>query len=194
MASPSALSLARLRAELGRNWLIALFGVAYAISQITILVIIEPLGSSLAKLQLLGFSAAEYLTVFRHWEETGAMSAYRAHFIFDDTHWLLYAGFFTAVLCRLFEIHRVPQRWNWVLVLPIVSGLLDHLENGLQHVFLSAHDFSTIVDPLPWISTLASDLKWLVVATYALLSLVLVIRVPVVKRRYAARSPDESAY
>ena len=35
-----ALSLANLRTELGRMWLITLFGIAYAISQITIVVIL----------------------------------------------------------------------------------------------------------------------------------------------------------
>ncbi len=37
-----ALSLSNLRRALGRTWLIALFGIAYAISQITIIVILGP--------------------------------------------------------------------------------------------------------------------------------------------------------
>ena len=41
--------------------------------------------------------------MFRAWEASGALNAYRAHFLFDDVHWLWYAGFFTAVLGRLFE-------------------------------------------------------------------------------------------
>ena len=182
------LSLARLRAELGRSWLIALLGVIYLVSQITILVILEPLGSSIAKLQTQGFTAAEYLAVFRHWEETGVMSAYRAHFVLDDTHWLWYSAFFTVALCRLFEIHRVPHRFDWILLLPVASGLLDCLENGIQHVFLDAPDFSTIVDPLPLISTLASDMKWLLASTYVLLAALLLLRIPSTKHR--RESPD----
>jgi hypothetical protein len=61
----------------------------------------------------------------------------------------------------------VTHRLDWILVLPLASGLLDFFENQIQQVFLSAPDFSTIVDPLPLISTAASDLKWLLVLVYA---------------------------
>ncbi len=102
------------------------------------------------------------------------MDFYRAHFILDDIHWIWYAGLFTALLCRLFEHHGVEHKYDWVLLLPLGSGLLDWYENHLQHVFLSAPDFATIVDPLPLFSTIASDVKWLFAAIYVLLSAVLV--------------------
>ncbi len=44
-----ALSLANLRTELGRTWLITLFGIAYAISQITIIVILGPIEDAMIK-------------------------------------------------------------------------------------------------------------------------------------------------
>jgi len=96
---------------------------------------------------------------FRSWEESGEMAFYRAHFILDDVHWIWYAGLFTTALCRLFDRHGVAHKYDWVLLLPPCSGLLDWYENQLQHVFLSASDFATIVDPLPLFSTVASDVK-----------------------------------
>lgn len=168
-----SLSLPALRRGLGHTWLIALFGIAYAISQITIIVILEPIADAMIKLQMTGLSVGDYLTVFRDWEESGGMDFYRAHFILDDVHWIWYAGFFTALLCRLFERVGVGHKYDWVLVLPLGSGLLDWYENHLQHVFLSAPDFATIVDPLPLFSTIASDVKWLFAAIYVLLSVVL---------------------
>jgi hypothetical protein len=171
-----ALELARLRAALDHTWLVAAFAGAYAISQATILVVLEPLGSSVAELQCLGFTAAEYLAVFRHWEVTGGMDAYRAHLVLDDVHWVWYAGLFTALLCRLFERQRIPHRFDWLLLLPLVSGLLDGYENRLQHVFLAAPDFSTIVDPLPLLSTLASIAKWILAAVYVALAAGLLLR------------------
>ena len=42
--------------------------------------------------------------------------------------------------------------------------MADWLENQFQHFFLSDPRLTTIVDPLPLISTLASNLKWLLVA------------------------------
>ena len=104
------------------------------------------------------------------------MSSYRAHFIFDDVHWIWYAGLFTTLLCRLFERQGIAHKHDWVLLLPLASGLLDWYENHLQHVFLSAPDFATIVDPLPLLSTLASDVKWLLSVSYILLSAVLLGR------------------
>lgn len=171
-----ALSLARLRSALDHTWLIAVFGIAYVASQATILIIVQPLGTSLAELQCFGFSAETYRAVFRQWEETGVMAAYRAHFVLDDVHWVWYSVLATAILCRLFERQRIPHRFDWVLVLPLASGLLDWYENHLQHVFLSSPDFSTIVDPLPLLSTLASDAKWTLASAYLLLTAGLLVR------------------
>lgn len=61
-------------------------------------------------------------------------------------------------------------------MLPLGAGLLDWFENRLQQIFLSTADFSMIVDPLPLISTLASDMKWLFSAIYLPLSIILIVR------------------
>jgi hypothetical protein len=172
------LSLARLRSALDTTWLLALFGVAYLVSQATILFILGPVRADLAELQLLGWSSEAYLATFHRWEMSGAMSAYRAHFVLDDVHWVWYAGLFTVLLCRLFERHRLPHRFDWLLVLPLASGLLDWYENHLQHVFLDSPDYAAIVDPLPLLSTLASWGKWTLAACYVLLGVALLVRRP----------------
>jgi hypothetical protein len=169
-------SLPQLRMILGRVWLAWLFGIAYLVSQITILVIVEPLGSSFLELQCFGFSAERSIEIFRHWEEIGAMEAYRAHFALDDVHWVWYSVFFTVVLCSLFERRQIPHRFNWLLLLPLTSGLLDWYENQLQHVFLNSNDFSGVVDPLPLLSTLASVTKWTLALIYSVLTITLLAR------------------
>jgi hypothetical protein len=178
------LALAQLRVDLGETWILVLSGLAYAISQATILVIVRPLGSSLLRLQCLGFSAEETLHVFRHWQETGVLAAYQAHFLLDDPHWVWYALFFTSVLCRLFELRGIAHRHDWILLLPLASGLLDAFENRLQHLFLSVPDFSRVVDPLPLLSAVASNLKWALALGYAGVALVLLA-----SPRRRARSP-----
>lgn len=155
-----ALSLADLRSVLGRRWLIVVFGAAYVISQVTILIILVPLGHDMARLQILGASAETCLEIYRGWEAAGVMPAYRAHFVLDDVHWVWYAALMTTLLCRLFDRHRVAKRYDWFLVLPLAAGLCDWYENHLQHVFLSTADYSMVVDPLPLLSTLASISKW----------------------------------
>ncbi len=171
-----AFSLVTIRSELGRPWLIVLFGIAYVISQATIIVILGPIEDAMIKLQTTGFSASDYLTVFRAWDASGEMALYRAHFILDDYHWIWYALLFTALLSWLFERQEIAHKYNWVLLLPMASGLLDWYENRIQHIFLSAGDYSTIVDPLPLYSTLASDVKWAFALAYFGLSLVLIVK------------------
>ena len=169
--------LAKLRRRLALpGWLVALVAGVYAVSQATILVILHPLGASIARLQCCAFSADATVATFRAWEAAGLMPAYRAHFVLDDVHWVWYAGLATALLCRLFEHQRVAHRHDWVLLLPLFSGLCDAYENRLQHVFLSAPDYAAIVDPLPLLSTLASDLKWTLVAGYTALITALLLR------------------
>jgi len=170
------LSLDTLRAELGRTWIIVLFGIAYLVSQVTIILILGPIEDAMLKLQLTGISVTDYVSVFGAWEASGDMAFYRAHFILDDVHWIWYSVLFTAVLCRLFDRFQISSARNWFLLLPLASGLLDWYENRLQHVFLSSSDFATIIDPLPLFSTLASDLKWLLALLYMGITIVLVAR------------------
>jgi hypothetical protein len=104
------------------------------------------------------------------------MAFYRAHFLLDDVHWIWYTMFLTTVLCRLFDRFEISSDRNWFLLLPLASGLLDWYENHLQHVFLSSPDFSTIIDPLPLFSTLASDVKWILSIVYIGTAIVLALR------------------
>ena len=166
-------SLDNIRQQIGQTWIIALFASVYVVSQITIIIILGPIVDAFIKLQVTGTSVADYLSVFGAWEASGDMSFYRAHFILDDVHWIWYAGLFTALLSRLFDRLEVSRAHNWFLLLPLASGLFDWYENRLQHVFLSAADFSTIIHPLPLYSTLASDLKWALSLVYIVASLVL---------------------
>ena len=170
------MSLDSLRRELGRTWIITLFGIAYLISQVTIIIILGPIEDAMLNLQLTGTSVADYMSVFGAWEASGDMAFYHAHFLLDDVHWIWYTIFFTALLCRLFDRFEISKGRNWFLVLPLASGLLDWYENRLQHIFLSAEDFTTIIDPLPLYSTLASDVKWVLALLYLGTTIVLVAR------------------
>ncbi len=177
------LSLDNMRRELGRTWIIALFGVAYLVSQVTIIIILGPIEDAMLKLQMTGTSVTDYMSVFGAWEASGDMAFYRAHFLLDDFHWVWYTIFFTALLCRLFDRFEISSERNWSLLLPLGSGLLDWYENHVQHVFLSAGDFSTIIDPLPLYSTLASDVKWVLALLYLGTTIVLVARLAFSRNR-----------
>jgi len=172
----NCISLENLRRELGRTWIIALFGIAYLISQVTIIIILGPIENAMLQLQITGTSVADYMSVFGAWEASGDMAFYRAHFLLDDFHWVWYTIFFTALLSRLFDRFEISNERNWFLLLPLASGLLDWYENHLQHVFLSSADFTAIIDPLPLLSTVASDVKWVLALMYLGTTIILVAR------------------
>ena len=144
------------------------------------------------ELQTTGTSVTDYMTVFRAWEASGDMAFYRAHFLFDDFHWVWYTVFFTALLCRLFDRFEISSERNWFLLLPLASGLLDWYENHLQHVFLSSANFTTIIDPLPLYSTLASDVKWVLALLYLGTIIVLVARLAFGGNRSESTAPNQT--
>ena len=172
----NVMSLDNLRRELGRTWIIVFFGLVYLVSQVTIIVILGPIEDVMLNLQVTGISVADYLAVFGAWEASGDMAIYRAHFLLDDFHWIWYTIFITASLSRLFDRFEISRKHNWFLLLPLASGLLDWYENRLQHFFLSSEGFTTIFDPLPLYSTLASDVKWVLALLYLGTTIVLAAR------------------
>ncbi len=187
----NTISLDNLRRELGRTWIIVLFGLAYLVSQVTI-IIFGPIEDAMMKLQATGTSVTDYTSVFGAWEASGEMAFYRAHFLLDDFHWVWYTIFFTALLSRLFDRFKISSARNWFLLLPLASGLLDWYENHLQHVFLSSADFSTIIDPLPLLSTLASDVKWVLSMLYLGTAVVLVARLAVGRNRSQSTAQSQT--
>ncbi len=186
------ISLDNLRRQLGQSWIIALFGIAYLVSQVTIIIILGPIVDAMINLQVTGTSVSDYTAVFGVWEASGDMAFYRAHFLFDDFHWVWYTVFFTALLCRLFDQFQISSERNWFLLLPLASGLLDWYENHLQHVFLNSADFTTIIDPLPLYSTLASDLKWVLALLYMGTTIVLVARLAFDRKRSGSAAQNQT--
>lgn len=158
-------------------WLALSFGCVYLLSQVTIGALIQQLGpQDIGKLQISAFTARDYLETFTHWERSGVMPFYRAHFTVDGIHWLWYSISLTAWLALAMDAARVASRYNAALLLPLVAGLCDCLENAIQHIFLSDPQFRTIVDPLPLISTMASITKWASVTLAVLLIVVFFAR------------------
>ena len=179
------MTLHRIRTELAAAaWVPVFFGVTYAVSQLAIIAILRPVGTAnFLHLQCLTFDAASYIEVFTRWRADGSLDAYRAHLTIDTVHWVWYSMFATSLLARLFERLDVPPRYDFVLLLPLASGLFDGLENHFQHVFLETPDFAAIVDPLPLWSACASILKWLLVAIYVTTIGALGVRSAIRRRR-----------
>lgn len=155
-------SLEKARELLAHRGLLGFFGGIYLVSQVVIATLVHPLGTQqMVLLQVTGFSAADYLQTFATWEAAGTMPFYVAHLIFDDLHWIWYSIALSAFLALGLNAAHRSRRWNVVLLFPLIAGVLDGIENGLQHVFLSEPRYQLIIDPLPAISTVASIGKWI---------------------------------
>jgi len=162
MAGVGVPGLRTVRSLLSRRGLLLLFGAVYGVSQVIIVILVEPLAPArMVALQLTGFTPADYVATFSGWEAEGTLPFYHAHLIFDDVHWVWYTVFLSVCLALSLDAARLSDRWNIVLLFPLVAGINDGFENGLQHVFLSAPDYQMIIAPLPAISTSASILKWI---------------------------------
>ena len=154
--------LGKIRSVLAHRGLLALFGGIYLVSQVVIAVTVHPLDTeTMLRLQVTAFSAEDYLRTFQGWEAAGTMPFYDAHLIFDGVHWIWYSIALAVFLALGLNAAALSARWNFVLLFPPLAGILDCIENGLQHVFLSAPRYQLIIDPLPAISTSASIGKWI---------------------------------
>lgn len=154
--------LDRYRNTIGQKWIVMFFASIYLVSQSIIIVLLEQVGSDQAgKLQLMGFTADIYLETFNRWETAGTMAFYKAHFFIDVVHPLWYTMALSALLALSMKDKDIDPRYTRLLVLPVLVGLCDTLENSIQLVFLSDPTYVTIVDPLPLISTLLSITKWI---------------------------------
>lgn len=154
-------NLKSVRAFLSHRGALLLFGAIYLVSQFIIATVVGPLvPERMIGLQITGFSPADYIATFSAWKSEGVMDFYHAHFIFDDVHWIWYTIFLGVALAVSLDAARLSDRWNFVLTFPLIAGINDWFENGLQHVFLSADGYQMVMDPLPAISTTASIIKW----------------------------------
>lgn len=165
------LTLPRLRTLFNLPWLLLVSGIVFAISQTALALTLVPLGEpeTLFRVQLLFTTAADYQAQFSAWESAGVLGAYEAHLILDALHPVWYATFGTCVLAVLFSRRGASGAWDRLLPLPMLSGLLDVLENGMQAMFLN-HP-AALTDGLVCISWLCSVGKWSLVLVYVIAAL-----------------------
>lgn len=150
--------LARLRSKLGRFRVALVFGVIYAVSQWTILRIIEPLGSlNVLSLQT-AMTPEAFLAIKQSWVEAGVMGAYWRHFYPDFAHPFWYGTFLAACIAAALDYARRPSSYDFLVVLPYVAGAADLVENSMHVMFLLRPE--TIVQPWVAISGAFTHLKW----------------------------------
>jgi hypothetical protein len=163
--------LDRYRDRISSAKVILLFGIIYIVSQIIIANILHPLDSRLFLKAQTTFSREIYLNLLQGWEQAGMMGRYRLHFYFDFIHPVWYSIFISALLAKGMNLNRWSSRFNILLLIPFIAGMMDLVENVFHALFIS--NYSTISDHHIFLSALASNTKWALALGSLIFALVL---------------------
>ena len=146
------------RDKIGTLPIIVLFGTLYLVSQTIIGIIIQDLNLILFLKAQTTFSKTVFLDLLAQWHQAGLMPDYLHHFYFDFLHPLWYAGFLGALMAKAMNLNQIPYKFNFLLLMPVVAGLLDLVENSFHILFIS--DAEAITQPRIFASALSANLKW----------------------------------
>lgn len=152
------LSLHALRVCLGRNRLLVVLGVLYVASQAIILSILRDLDLVKFARAQTTFSKATFLTLAHQWESAQLLRQYQLHFYFDFVHPIWYSCLLAGLIAKGLDRRGIPDRWNGLLLMPFLAGLMDLVENCFHVRFIA--DLDAITQPMITLSALAANLKW----------------------------------
>lgn len=166
--------LAGMRERLGRAGVLVLLGIAFAVSQATILTLLHPVGGAAVFRFQTTLSAADFAATLERWRAAGVLDAYWRHYALDFIHPVLYASFVAALLARGLDANRISHRYDTVLLAPLVAGTFDLVENAI-HVALLADPAR--IGPLPVVASgVAAILKWTLLAASLVTAAALALR------------------
>ena len=174
--------LSALRTRLDSWLLISVFGAIYLASQVTIGVIVHPLGSDILAVQTT-LSAEAVGAIFAKWEAAGLLGTYAAHYRFDMIHPLWYGMFLAAMLAKGFNANNLAARRNPLLLLPFAAAGCDITENFVHLSFLAAR--ANITAAAVVLGNGAALIKWAIAA--ASLLAVGVLAVNAMRKRSAGK-------
>ncbi len=164
------ISLNKIRQKIG-NWkIVIIFGILYIISQLIIVSILHNLDTKQVFELQTTFSSDTFHEIINSWKNNGILGFYKKHFIFDFPHPIWYSIFFGSFMSKLFHLNLVGEKYNYLILLPFIAGILDLLENIL-HVVIVLSDISNISKIAVLISGMATNLKWF----FAFVSLFIIV-------------------
>jgi len=180
---------ARLRERLGSWWIVGVFGAIYVVSQLTLAVLLHPIGPRQVFELQTTLSPQVFAKTLQRWERAGLLGTYASHYYLDFLHPVWYSIFLAALLARTFDAVGVSDRWNAVLFVPFLAGSLDVVEN-LVHVYYLVGGARPTAGPVV-LGGLAAITKWGLAA--GVLVSVLVLGVRGVGRTSSSDRPSQSA-
>ena len=140
------------------NVWIALFGILYVVSQVTIGSILHKIGTLKALKLQTTFSSNTFKEIASQWIASGEIETYLRHFRFDNFHPIWYSIFLSLLIARAFKVHHVNPKYHWILLTPFVAALCDFFENAMHLYFLA--DLNRATPELVAMSGTATNIKW----------------------------------
>ncbi len=134
-------------------------GILFVLSQAAIYLVIRDLPPGKLVVLQTTFSLEKFLSIIGSWKFFGVFSHFKAHFFFDFLHPVWYSVFLASLLAVSFNINNLSEKYNGLLLIPFVAGVLDLVENMVHLVIIS--DIRTISTTKIYISALAANIKWL---------------------------------
>lgn len=147
-----------IRDKFGRRRVAIFFGLLFIISQGVIYYTIRDLPPEKLIVLQTTFSKMKFLSIIGAWKLTGVLPQFKAHFYFDFLHPVWYSIFLASLMALAFNANSLSKRFDGLLFIPFIAGLLDMVENVI-HVMLLA-DIRKVTDAAIFISASAANLKW----------------------------------
>jgi len=162
------------RNKVGATRFVLLYGLIYVISQAAIAAIIQPLNPLLFLKAQITFSKDVYLSILQGWARSGLIMRYFQHFYLDFFHPIFYGVFLSAFMAKAMNLNKMSERWNLMLLVPFIAGVMDVIENCFHLRFLT--DVNTITRTKVFMSAFASNTKWALAGISLLIALVLFLK------------------
>ncbi len=156
------------------NFLIALFGIIYTVSQVIIGSILHKIGALKALKLQSTLSSETFKTIASQWIASGEIEAYYRHFRFDNFHPVWYSVFLSLLIARAFKVNRVDSKYDFVILTPFLAALCDFFENAMHLYFLA--DLNRATPFLVALSGAATNTKWLLAFIGVMVVAVSVVR------------------
>ncbi len=158
----------------GARWQVALAaGILFVVSQLAIYLIIRDISPEKLLLLQTSFSRKFFLETIAAWKLAGLLPLFKLHFIPDYLHPVWYSVLLASLMGLALNANRLSPRFDSLLLIPFVAGLLDLLENTMQLIMLA--DIGKITDGQVVAAALFANLKWLLAGISILLILGLAV-------------------
>ncbi|MFZ5755954.1 MAG: hypothetical protein ACOY3X_03535 [Pseudomonadota bacterium] len=163
-----------LRERAGMPSVLWFFAVIFLLSEVSILVMVAPVGMDLFLALQTTLSPDTFAALVADLYRRGAVESYLGHFYYDFLHPVWYATLLALLLARAMNRLALPAAGNRWLLLPFLAGLLDLVENSL-HIYMVV-DTANIAPPLVLLANGSALAKWALIGVCSVAVLVLFAR------------------